>query len=76
MSRRSPGGPALSSSPEQGLGVAALQALERCVPGGIRARATDRYAMAHDASHYLMTPTAVAVPRDAGEVAALLTASR
>ena len=76
MSRRSRGGPAHSSHAGHGLDASALETLERCVPGGVRTRATDRYAMAHDASHYLLTPAVVAVPRDAGEVAALMTASR
>ena len=40
--------------------------------GDVRARATDRLAYAHDASHYLLTPQAVAVPRDAAEVGRLL----
>lgn len=33
---------------------------------------SDRLGMAHDASHYLLHPQAVLVPRDAAEVAALL----
>lgn len=52
-----------------------LAELEALVPGGVRARATDRLAYAHDASHYLLTPEAVVVPRDAGQLAALLRAS-
>jgi len=35
-------------------------------------RAIDRHARAHDASHFLLYPRAVAVPRDADEVASLL----
>lgn len=35
-------------------------------------RAIDRYGMAHDASHYLLIPEAVATPADADQVAALL----
>ena len=31
-----------------------------------------RHALSHDASHYLLLPAAVAVPRDEAEVAALL----
>ncbi len=41
-------------------------------PGRIRTRATDRLAVAHDASHVAMVPTAVAVPVDAAEVGRLL----
>lgn len=50
-----------------------LAALEAAAP--IRTRATDRLGMAHDASHYLLHPQAVAVPRDAGQVAALMRAA-
>ncbi|MFD0579051.1 FAD-binding and (Fe-S)-binding domain-containing protein [Dactylosporangium darangshiense] len=52
-----------------------LSALERAAPGATRARASDRLGMAHDASHYLLTPQAVLVPRDAGQVAALMRAA-
>ncbi|MEO6712890.1 MAG: FAD-binding and (Fe-S)-binding domain-containing protein [Mycobacteriales bacterium] len=52
-----------------------LDALEQAVPGGVRSRASDRLAMAHDASHYLLTPQAVVTPRSAADVAALLRAS-
>ena len=38
-------------------------------------RATDRLAMAHDASHYLLVPASVATPRTAADVAALFRAS-
>jgi D-lactate dehydrogenase len=51
-----------------------LAALEAAVPGGVRTRATDRFGMAHDASHYLLTPQAVIAPADAAQVAALLRA--
>jgi len=44
-------------------------------PEGVRHRASDRLAMANDASHYLLTPQAVAVPHGADEVARLLRAS-
>ncbi|HEY0247851.1 MAG TPA: FAD-binding and (Fe-S)-binding domain-containing protein [Gryllotalpicola sp.] len=37
-------------------------------------RLTDRLAMAHDASHYLLTPLAVATPRTAEEVASVMAA--
>jgi D-lactate dehydrogenase len=42
----------------------------------ISTREIDRRKMAHDASHYLMIPEAVATPRTAEEVAALLRRSR
>ncbi|NUT10191.1 MAG: FAD-binding oxidoreductase, partial [Nonomuraea sp.] len=53
---------------------ALLAAVEGAVPGISRARASDRLGMAHDASHYLLTPQAVLVPESAGQVAALLRA--
>ena len=49
-----------------------LAALEAAVPGRVDARASRRLAMAHDASHYLLTPQAVVSPADTTEVAALL----
>ncbi|MFF5078454.1 FAD-binding and (Fe-S)-binding domain-containing protein [Actinoplanes sp. NPDC000266] len=52
-----------------------LAALEKAVPGAVRARVTDRLGMAHDASHYLLTPQAVLVPRDADQVATLVRAA-
>lgn len=52
----------------------ALAALDAAAPGSVRSRATDRLGMAHDASHYLLTPQAVLVPRDAAQVAALMRA--
>ncbi|WP_432970175.1 FAD-binding and (Fe-S)-binding domain-containing protein [Dactylosporangium sp. CA-233914] len=52
-----------------------LAALERVAPGSVRSRASDRLGMAHDASHYLLTPQAVIVPADAGQVAELMRAS-
>jgi D-lactate dehydrogenase len=55
-------------------GAALLTALEEAVPGGVTARAIDRLGMAHDASHYLLTPQAVVAPGDAAQVAALLRA--
>lgn len=51
-----------------------LTAVESAVPGITRARASDRLGMAHDASHYLLTPQAVLVPESAEQVAALLRA--
>ncbi|MGX7671176.1 FAD-binding and (Fe-S)-binding domain-containing protein [Plantactinospora sp. DSM 117369] len=49
-----------------------IAALRAAAPGGVRTRVTDRLGMAHDASHYLLTPQAVLVPRDAAQVAALM----
>lgn len=53
---------------------ALLEALRGAVadPERVRHRAIDRHAHAHDASHYLLTPSAVVLPTDAAEVAALL----
>lgn len=51
---------------------AVLSAVEAAVPGIARTRASDRLGMAHDASHYLLTPQAVLVPENAEQVAALL----
>ncbi len=44
-------------------------------PARLRSRATDRLKMAHDASHFALTPQAVAVPVDAVEVGRLFAAS-
>lgn len=41
-------------------------------PGQIRSSELDRHALAHDASHFLLLPTAVVAPRSAAEVSALL----
>ena len=50
---------------------------EVCGAGSVRSRLIDRKAMAHDASHYLLTPLAVVEPRSADEVASILrTATR
>ncbi|MEW9552840.1 FAD-binding and (Fe-S)-binding domain-containing protein [Nonomuraea sp. NPDC050783] len=51
---------------------AVLARVEAAVPGIARTRPADRLGMAHDASHYLLTPQAVLVPRSAEQVAALL----
>ena len=40
-----------------------VEGLKRAVPGGVTTRLSDRLAMAHDASHYLLTPEAVVTPR-------------
>jgi D-lactate dehydrogenase len=42
----------------------------------VSTRAIDRFALAHDASHYLLVPLAVAVPRNVDEVAKVFAASR
>ncbi|GAA0343042.1 FAD-binding oxidoreductase [Actinoallomurus spadix] len=53
---------------------AVLAAVEAAVPGITRSRASDRLGQAHDASHYLLTPQAVLVPRSAEQVGALMRA--
>ncbi len=52
-----------------------VEGLKRAVPGGVTTRLSDRLAMAHDASHYLLTPEAVVTPRTPAEVAALFRAA-
>jgi D-lactate dehydrogenase len=42
----------------------------------VRTRAIDRLAYAHDASHFVLTPQAVVVPRDAAEVGRLFVAAK
>ncbi|MEU9741610.1 FAD-binding and (Fe-S)-binding domain-containing protein [Micromonospora chersina] len=54
----------------------ARDGLEAVVPGGVATRAADRLRLAHDASHYLLHPSAVVTPADADQVAALLRHSR
>ena len=48
--------------------------LRGCVADGAQVRTSelDRRALAHDASHFLLTPQAVVAPRDAAEVGRLL----
>ncbi|MFU8875403.1 FAD-binding and (Fe-S)-binding domain-containing protein [Micromonospora sp. SL4-19] len=55
---------------------AALAGLQAAVPGGVLTRSADRLRLAHDASHYLLHPSAVVTPADAEQVAALLRLSR
>ena len=43
-------------------------------PKRVLTRALDRYAMANDASHFLLVPQAVVVAKDSAEVARLLSA--
>ena len=62
---------ALLPEVEEGL----VEAL-RAVVEEVGVRAVDRLASAHDASHYLLTPQAVATPTSAEEVGALLAAAR
>ncbi|MBG6183175.1 D-lactate dehydrogenase [Arthrobacter sp. CAN_A214] len=54
-----------------------LSALRAAVddPARISVRAIDRHANAHDASHFLLIPRAVATPRNAAEVGRLLQVS-
>ncbi|MGC3955413.1 MAG: FAD-binding and (Fe-S)-binding domain-containing protein [Propionicimonas sp.] len=51
--------------------------LTECVadPGQLRTSELDRRALAHDASHFLLLPSAIVAPRDAEEVARLLRAT-
>ena len=44
-------------------------------PGQVRGRAVDRLALGHDASHFALTPSAVATPRNAAEVGQLFAVS-
>ncbi|HEY4992103.1 MAG TPA: FAD-binding and (Fe-S)-binding domain-containing protein [Nakamurella sp.] len=44
-------------------------------PERVRSRATDRLALGHDASHFALTPSAVATPKDASEVGRLFAVS-
>lgn len=48
-----------------------VQALEEATPGAVLYRPIDRLARAHDASHYLLVPQAVVVPRSANEIGGL-----
>ncbi|WP_169923873.1 FAD-binding and (Fe-S)-binding domain-containing protein [Propionicimonas paludicola] len=54
-----------------------LQLLAGCVddPNQIRSSELDRRALAHDASHFLLLPSAIIAPRGAEEVARLLRAT-
>lgn len=54
---------------------ALVDALEVAVPGGVSTRPSDRLALAHDASHYLVTPEVVVTPRTAAEVGAVMAAA-
>lgn len=50
--------------------------LERLAPGSLRNRAIDRLALAHDASHYLMTSMSVVTVRDQDHLAGLVQIAR
>ena len=52
-----------------------VEAVSRVLPDAVRSRATDRLAHAHDASHYLLTPVAVATPATTDDIARLMVAS-
>jgi D-lactate dehydrogenase len=52
-----------------------VAALAEAAPGAVAARASDRLAFAHDASHYLLIPQAVVAPADTSQLAALLRVS-
>ena len=52
-----------------------LAGLEKAAPHAVSNRSSDRLAMAHDASHYLLTPRAVVTPTSAAQVASLLGAA-
>ncbi|GGF46510.1 oxidoreductase [Microbacterium sorbitolivorans] len=52
-----------------------VEALEQ-IGAAVGARATDRLAAAHDASHYLLTPRAVVTARTADDVAAVFRTAR
>ncbi len=54
---------------------AVVQAVAGLLPGAVLDRAIDRLAYAHDASHYLLTPQAVATPSTAAEVGRLMALS-
>ncbi len=63
--------PRILADPPDGL----LAALAAAVGADrVGSRATDRLKMAHDASHFLLTPVAVATPADADAVGRLLAA--
>ena len=46
--------------------------LSAALPGAVSLGVTDRLRMAHDASHYLLTPQAVVTPTDAAQVATVM----
>ena len=49
----------------------ALAELESEIPGRLRMRASDRMVYAHDASHFVLVPGAVAIPQTAQDIAHL-----
>lgn len=56
--------------------TAAIPLIDQLGLDTVSTRDLDRYAMAHDASHYLLVPQGVATPRNAADVGALLRRSR
>ena len=54
-----------------------LAALGVALPGAgqVRSRATDRLALGHDASHFALTPSAIATPANAADVGLLFAVS-
>ncbi len=72
--------PRSSAAPGGGRGGAAppavLSSLQGAVgdPARVTTRAFDRHALAHDASHFLLTPQAVVMAADASEVGAVMRA--
>ena len=63
--RSSPNRPPVASA------LPLVQALEETTPGAVLHRPIDRLARAHDASHYLLVPRAIVVPRGAHEIGGL-----
>src|ERR1700688_1900554 len=55
-----------------GIGPGLVTRLERLAPGTLRARAADRLAFAHDASHYRMIPAGVVTVMGTDHLAALI----
>lgn len=66
----------LATRPGSAVAADLLTDLVTAVPGGVRSRATDRLALAHDASHYLLTPQAVVVPSTIEDLSAALAVAR
>lgn len=64
----------ISAAPDPQDSIAIAQLRSACT--SVSTRATDRLAAAHDASHYLFTPLAVATPEDANEVAKVMATCR
>jgi D-lactate dehydrogenase len=71
------GGDAVTTTVQAPTGQALADLLAGCVaaPSQVRTGELDRRALAHDASHFLLLPSAIVAPRDADEVARLLRAT-